>query len=62
MRNGDVLPTRFDAQNDAANLISTSKVDSNPESTVAVISMAGKRFSSFYINNFLLKKYSISSL
>jgi len=42
MRNGDYTPNRFEAQNDAANLISSTKIESNPESSVAVISMAGR--------------------
>mmetsp|Transcript_3652 Transcript_3652/g.8094 ORF Transcript_3652/g.8094 Transcript_3652/m.8094 type:complete len:153 (-) Transcript_3652:516-974(-) len=41
MRNGDYLPTRLDAQSDAANLIVNAKTGSNPESTVGVIVMSG---------------------
>lgn len=40
MRNGDYLPTRLDAQSDAANMIVNQKTQSNPESTVGVISMS----------------------
>jgi len=36
------LPTRLVAQNDAAILLSTRKIDQNAESAVAVVSMAGK--------------------
>jgi 26S proteasome regulatory subunit N10 len=40
MRNADYLPTRLDAQADAANMIANQKTASNPESTVGVISMS----------------------
>ena len=40
MRNGDYIPTRMEAQSDAANLIVNQKTGSNPESTVGVISMS----------------------
>ena len=43
MRNGDYLPTRFDGQADAVNLLANAKTSQNPESTVGLISMAGKR-------------------
>jgi len=42
MRNGDYLPTRFQAQADAVNLICGAKTQSNPENTVGVLTMAGK--------------------
>ncbi|KZV85683.1 hypothetical protein EXIGLDRAFT_622763 [Exidia glandulosa HHB12029] len=42
MRNGDYLPTRFEAQSDAVTVLFGHKVDSNPENTVGVMSMAGK--------------------
>ncbi|PPR04000.1 hypothetical protein CVT24_010493 [Panaeolus cyanescens] len=42
MRNGDYAPTRFDAQSDAVNVVFQAKIDSNPESTVGVMTMAGK--------------------
>ncbi|KAG7096454.1 hypothetical protein E1B28_003888 [Marasmius oreades] len=42
MRNGDYQPTRFDAQADAVNVVFQTKVDSNPENTVGIMSMAGK--------------------
>jgi 26S proteasome regulatory subunit N10 len=42
MRNGDYQPTRFDAQSDAVNTIFQSKIDSNPENTVGIMTMAGK--------------------
>ena len=42
MRNSDYTPTRLEAQQDAAGVISNSKINSNPENTVGVLSMAGK--------------------
>lgn len=44
MRNGDYPPTRFEAQSDAVTTISRSKIDSNPENTVGVMTAAGKGF------------------
>jgi len=35
-------PSRFEAQNDAANLICGAKTQQNPETTVALLTMAGK--------------------
>ncbi|KAK8947960.1 26S proteasome non-ATPase regulatory subunit 4 [Platanthera guangdongensis] len=43
MRNGDYAPTRFQAQSDAVNLICGAKTQSNPENTVGLLTMAGKR-------------------
>eukprot|EP00578_Thalassiosira_sp_NH16_P009311 CAMPEP_0181121778 /NCGR_PEP_ID=MMETSP1071-20121207/24932_1 /TAXON_ID=35127 /ORGANISM="Thalassiosira sp., Strain NH16" /LENGTH=435 /DNA_ID=CAMNT_0023206645 /DNA_START=125 /DNA_END=1433 /DNA_ORIENTATION=- len=42
MRNGDYIPTRMEAQSDAANLIVNQKTQSNPESTVGVIAMSSR--------------------
>jgi len=36
MRNGDYIPTRFEAQHDAVNLVTGAKTQQNPESTVGV--------------------------
>ncbi|KXS14646.1 hypothetical protein M427DRAFT_57311 [Gonapodya prolifera JEL478] len=41
-RNGDYTPTRMEAQADAVNLLFNAKTQSNPESTVGLMSMAGK--------------------
>ncbi|WVZ60044.1 hypothetical protein U9M48_010114 [Paspalum notatum var. saurae] len=41
MRNGDYAPSRLQAQADAVNLICGVKTQSNPESTVGVLAMAG---------------------
>ena len=43
MRNGDYLPSRMEAQADAATAICGAKLSSNPENLVGIISMAGKR-------------------
>lgn len=40
MRNGDYIPSRFEAQQDAVNLICAAKTQSNPESCVSVMTMA----------------------
>ncbi|KIY62470.1 hypothetical protein CYLTODRAFT_383549 [Cylindrobasidium torrendii FP15055 ss-10] len=42
MRNGDYPTTRFDAQSDAVNAVFQAKIDSNPENTVGIMTMAGK--------------------
>ena len=41
-RNGDFTPTRFQAQLDAVHLIFTAKTQSNPESTVGLMTMGGE--------------------
>ena len=43
MRNGDFIPTRFQAQQDAVNLVCHSKTRSNPENNVGLISMGRYR-------------------
>lgn len=42
-RNGDYVPSRWEAQTDAANLIFHSKTQSNPESSVGLMSMGGSQ-------------------
>ncbi|KAL1407296.1 proteasome regulatory particle base subunit rpn10 [Vanrija albida] len=42
MRNGDYTPTRFQAQSQAVSTVFSSKTDSNPESAVGLMTMAGK--------------------
>lgn len=44
MRNGDYQPTRFHAQSDAVTTVFQTKIDSNPENTVGLMTMAGKGF------------------
>ncbi|KAH9891526.1 hypothetical protein F4778DRAFT_339992 [Xylariomycetidae sp. FL2044] len=41
-RNGDYTPSRFDAQSDAINVIFDQITQSNPESSVGLMSMGGK--------------------
>lgn len=41
-RNGDFTPTRFAAQSDAVNLLFGAKIQSNAESTVGIMTLAGK--------------------
>ncbi len=53
MRNGDYTPTRLDAQQDAINLICNSMLDSHPENTVGLLSMAGKGYHYFLILIFI---------
>jgi len=43
MRNGDYSPDRFRAQNETVNYLCTAKTQDNPESSVGLLSMAGKR-------------------
>ena len=40
MRNGDFVPTRMQAQQDAVNLVCMSKTRSNPENNVGLLKMA----------------------
>ena len=40
MRNGDFLPTRLQAQQDAVNLVTQTKLRSNPESNVGLMTLA----------------------
>lgn len=42
MRNGDYQPARFEAQADAVNTVFQTKVDSNPENLVGLMTMSGK--------------------
>lgn len=42
-RNGDFKPSRFEGQTDAANLVCEAKTQQNPESTLGMMTMAGKR-------------------
>ena len=42
MRNGDYQPTRFGALADAVTTLFQTKIDSNPENTVGVMTMANK--------------------
>jgi len=42
-RNGDYMPTRFEAQNDAVNLVCGAKTQQNPENSVGILTTAGDR-------------------
>ena len=42
MRNGDYQPSRFEALSDAVKTVFTTKIESNPENTVGVMTMANK--------------------
>ena len=53
MRNGDYGPTRFDAQSDAVNSVFQAKIDSNPENTVGIMTMAGKAYDFFLLHLFI---------
>ena len=44
MRNGDYPPTRMVSQNETVNYIAKHKTNSNPESTVGLLAMAGRRY------------------
>jgi hypothetical protein len=44
MRNGDYQPTRFGALADAVTTVFQTKIDSNPENTVGVMTMANKGY------------------
>jgi len=44
MRNGDFAPTRMEAQQEAINVIARAKTQQNPESSVALVACAGKRW------------------
>ena len=41
MRNGDFLPTRLQAQQDAVGMITQAKLRSNPESNVGLLTLSG---------------------
>jgi len=42
MRNGDYAPSRFEAQQDAAGVLCNDRINSNPENTVGILTMAGQ--------------------
>lgn len=42
MRNADYIPSRLEALCDAANVAANAKMNSNPENTVGVMSLAGR--------------------
>ncbi len=42
MRNGDFAPSRIEAEREAINLLFGAKINSHPESTVGLLTMADK--------------------
>ncbi|CAD6980647.1 unnamed protein product [Tilletia controversa] len=42
MRNGDYIPSRWEAQTDAVNMLFDAKTNSNPEDVVGLMTMAGR--------------------
>lgn len=48
MRNGDFVPTRLQAQQDAVNLVCHSKTRSNPENNVGLLTLA--KYVTLYIH------------
>ena len=53
MRNGDFLPTRLQAQQDAVGLITQSKLRSNPESNVGLMTLSGLEGEEFIITCYI---------
>ena len=53
MRNGDFLPTRLQAQQDAVGLITQSKLRSNPESNVGLMTLSGLEGEEFLITCYI---------
>ena len=60
MRNGDFLPTRLQAQQDAVGLITQSKLRSNPESNVGLMTLSGLEGEEFYNYLFIFILHYIS--
>jgi len=56
MRNGDYTPSRIEAQSDATIFLFNAKTRSNPENTVGMITMAGKRYL-LYIYSKIFNKF-----
>ena len=50
MRNGDLVPNRFDSQIDAVGLISNRKTEENHENTVGLISMGNNGKAEVLVN------------
>jgi len=51
MRNGDFSPSRFEAQQDACNLICGKKTSANMENAVGLIATAGKKYIFIWIED-----------
>ena len=51
-RNGDFAPSRWDSEQDAANIICEAKTQQNPENTLGIMAYAGRRYDDLeYINS-----------
>jgi len=50
MRNGDLMPTRFESQKDALGVISNAKTEQNQENTIGLISMGGNGKADVLVN------------
>jgi len=50
MRNGDLMPTRFESQKDALGVISNAKTEQNQENTIDLISMGGNGKADVLVN------------
>lgn len=59
MRNGDFVPTRLQAQQDAVNLVCLSKTRSNPENNVGLLTLAKYEVLNCLLLNHLLTIYRI---
>lgn len=66
MRNGDFIPSRLQAQQDAVNMVCHSKTRSNPENNVGLLTLAKYIFNNFtaillqnqyILQNFLALRY-----
>lgn len=49
--NGDILPSRFDAQTDALSLLASTKLDENQESSVGLMTMGGRNIEVWTVLN-----------
>ena len=51
MRNGDYLPTRLQAQQDAVNLVCHAKTRQHPENNIGLVTLGGSVFDLLVIFN-----------
>lgn len=49
MRNGDFIPTRLQAQQEAVNLVCHSKTRSNPENNVGLLTLSNRYGLTFFL-------------
>lgn len=58
MRNGDYLPTRLQAQQDAVNLVCHAKTRQHPENNIGLVTLGGSvlslKFFVYYCDNLLM--------